>query len=36
MLGFDVIAVITILRQKERYSQIKLIFILPCKTQTMG
>ena len=33
-LGFDTLAAQTILELKENYSQIKLILILPCITQT--
>ena len=35
-LGFDTIAATAVLHQKERYPQIKLILVLPCKTQTRG
>ncbi len=35
-LGFDTIAANTVLRLKERYSQIKLILVLPCLSQTRG
>lgn len=35
-LGFDTLAAKTVLRFKERYPQIKLILVLPCKTQTSG
>lgn len=35
-LGFDTLAAQTVLHLKERYPQIKLILILPCKTQTNG
>lgn len=33
-LGFDTMAAQTILKLKKRYSQIRLILILPCKNQT--
>lgn len=35
-LGFDTLAARTTLELKERYPQIQLILILPCKTQTRG
>lgn len=35
-LGFDTIAAQTILELKKDYPQIKLILVLPCKTQTRG
>lgn len=35
-LGFDTLAALTVLHLKERYPQIKLILVLPCKTQTKG
>ena len=33
-LGFDTIAELTVLQLREKYPQIKLILVLPCKTQT--
>lgn len=33
-LGFDTLAALTVLHLKEQYPQIKLILVLPCKTQT--
>ena len=33
-LGFDTIAAINILRPKSRYPHIKLILVLPCRSQT--
>ena len=35
-LGFDTLASKTVLHLKEEYPQIKLILVLPCKTQTNG
>lgn len=35
-LGFDTLAAQTLLELKEVYPQIKLILVLPCKTQTKG
>lgn len=35
-LGFDTMAAKTVLELRELYPQIKLILILPCKTQTHG
>lgn len=35
-LGFDTLAAQTVLKLKERYPDIKLILVLPCKTQTSG
>ncbi len=35
-LGFDTIAAQTILSLQQSYPQIKLILVLPCKTQTRG
>ncbi len=35
-LGFDTIAAQTVLELKNDYPQIKLILVLPCKTQTRG
>ena len=35
-LGFDTIAAQTILALQQSYPQIKLILVLPCKTQTRG
>ncbi len=35
-LGFDTLAAQTVLKFKERYSQVKLILVLPCKDQTYG
>ncbi len=33
-LGFDTMAALTVLRLKNKYPQIKLILVLPCKNQT--
>ena len=35
-LGFDTIAAQTVLELKKKYPEIKLILVLPCKTQTRG
>lgn len=35
-LGFDTIAAETILKLKEKYTDIKLILVLPCLSQTKG
>lgn len=35
-LGFDTMAAQIVLKLKEQYPQIKLILVLPCKTQTRG
>ena len=35
-LGFDTMAALTVLKLKEEYPQIRLILVLPCKTQTKG
>ena len=35
-LGFDTLAAQTVLNLKKDYQQIKLILVLPCKTQTRG
>lgn len=35
-LGFDTMAAQAVLALKESYPQIKLILVLPCKTQTHG
>jgi uncharacterized phage-like protein YoqJ len=35
-LGFDTIAALTVLVLQQSYPQIKLILVLPCKTQTRG
>lgn len=35
-LGFDTMAAQTVLALREQYPQIKLILVLPCKTQTRG
>ena len=35
-IGFDTMAAQTVLELKEKYSQIRLILVLPCKTQTRG
>ena len=35
-LGFDTLAAQAVLKLKERYPDIKLILVLPCKTQTSG
>lgn len=35
-LGFDTLAAQTVLKLKERYPDIKLILVLPCKSQTSG
>ena len=35
-LGFDTIAAQTVLKLKNKYPDIKLILVLPCKTQTRG
>ncbi len=35
-LGFDTMAAQTVLELKNKYPQIKLILVLPCKTQTCG
>lgn len=35
-LGFDTMAAQTILKLQKDYPQIKLILVLPCKTQTRG
>lgn len=35
-LGFDTLAAETVLHLKKQYLQIKLILVLPCKTQTRG
>ena len=35
-LGFDTLAAQTVLKLKERHPDIKLILVLPCKTQTSG
>lgn len=33
-LGFDTIAALTVLKAKKKYSNIKLILVLPCENQT--
>lgn len=33
-LGFDTIAALTVIKAKEKYSDIKLILALPCENQT--
>lgn len=35
-LGFDTLAAQTVLKLRERYPDIKLILVLPCKTQARG
>ena len=35
-VGFDTLAAKTILRQREEYPHIKLILVLPCRSQTQG
>lgn len=35
-LGFDTLAAKTVLKLRKQYPQIKLILVLPCKTQTRG
>ncbi len=35
-LGFDTLAAQTVLRLRERYPQIRLILVLPCRSQTGG
>lgn len=35
-LGYDTIAAQTVLKLREKYPEIKLILVLPCKTQTRG
>ena len=35
-LGFDTLAAQTILKLRAQYSQVKLILVLPCETQTRG
>ena len=35
-LGFDTLAAQTVLNLKKDYPQIKLILVLPCRTQTRG
>ena len=35
-LGFDTLAAQTVLRLRERYPQIRLILVLPCRSQTRG
>jgi len=35
-LGYDTIAAQTVLKLREKYPQIKLILVLPCRTQTRG
>ena len=35
-LGFDTLAAETVLRLRERYQQIRLILVLPCRDQTRG
>ena len=35
-LGFDTLAAQTILKLRTQYSQVKLILVLPCETQTRG
>lgn len=35
-LGFDTMAAQTVLALRKQYPQIKLILVLPCKTQTRG
>ena len=35
-LGFDTLAAECVLYLKKQYPQIKLILVLPCKTQTRG
>ena len=35
-LGFDTLAAQTVLRLKKKYSDIKLILVLPCLTQARG
>ncbi len=34
--GFDALAAQAVLRQRERYPHIRLILVLPCKSQTRG
>jgi len=35
-LGFDTIASLTVIKLRQKYPQIKLILVLPCKEQTKG
>ena len=35
-LGFDTLAAQTVLRLRERYPQVRLILVLPCRNQTRG
>ena len=35
-LGFDTLAAQTVLRLRERYPRIRLILVLPCRSQTRG
>ena len=35
-LGFDTIAALTVLKLKERYPDVRLILVLPCRNQTRG
>jgi len=35
-LGFDTLAALTVLKLKDDYPQVKLILVLPCKSQTRG
>lgn len=35
-LGFDTLAALTVLELKRIYSQIRLILVLPCRTQSQG
>lgn len=35
-LGFDTLAAQTVLRLREKYPEIKLILVLPCRNQTRG
>ena len=35
-LGFDTLAAQMVLRLRERYPQIRLILVLPCRNQTRG
>ena len=35
-LGFDTLAAQTVLKLREEYPQIRLILVLPCRTQTRG
>lgn len=35
-LGFDTLAAFTVLKLKERYPNIRLILVLPCRSQTKG